>query len=187
VSSNLVALAARAIDLGHRIARRANMYVVRERFASHGKNVLFDPRDTFTYERIHVGDDVFIGPGAFFAATETTIRIGNKVMFGPRVTLLGGNHNSGSVGQYMFDVKEKRPDDDQPILIEDDTWIGACAIVLKGVTIGRGAIVGAGAVVTRSLPSYAIAVGNPARVVRLRFTEEEQARHEALLERSAAR
>lgn len=177
----LARLAAGALDFGQRAARRAAMYVIRERFASHGHNVLFDPRDTFTYERIHVGDDVFIGPGAFFSATETHIRIGNKVMFGPRVTLLGGNHNAGVIGRYMFDVKEKRPRDDEPIVIEDDTWIGACATILKGVTVGRGAIVGAGSLVTKNVPPYTIVVGNPARVVRERFTPEERARHEAAL------
>lgn len=172
---------ARALDLGERAARRLRMHLVRERFASHGKNVIFDPRDTFSYETIHVGDDVFIGPGALFAASETVIRIGNKVMFGPKVTLLGGNHNTGVVGAYMFDVKEKRPEDDLPIVIEDDVWVGAGAFVLKGVTIGRGAIVGAGAVVTKDVPPYAIVVGNPARVVRMRFSPEQVSQHEAAL------
>jgi len=157
------------------------MLLVRERFAAHGRNLIFDPRDSFSYETIHIGDDVFIGPGALFQASATTITIGRKVMFGPRVTILGGNHNTSVVGSFMFDVKEKRPRYDEPVTIEDDVWVGAGAYILKGVTIGRGAIVGAGAVVTKSVPSYAIVVGNPARVARMRFAGDEIERHEALL------
>jgi acetyltransferase-like isoleucine patch superfamily enzyme len=54
----------------------------------------------------------------------------------------------------------------QGIVIEDNCWIGAGAIVLDGVTIGRGACVGAGSVVTKSVPPHSLAVGSPARVIR---------------------
>lgn len=60
-----------------------------------------------------------------------------------------------------------------PITIGNDVWIGARTILLDGVTIGTGAIVGAGAVVTRDIPPYAVAVGVPAKVVRMRFDEEQ--------------
>jgi acetyltransferase-like isoleucine patch superfamily enzyme len=53
-----------------------------------------------------------------------------------------------------------------PVVIEDDVFIGMNCVVLKGVTIGRGSVVGAGSVVCKSLPSYIIAAGNPARVIR---------------------
>ncbi len=59
------------------------------------------------------------------------------------------------------------------VTIGDDVWIGGGAIVLSGVTIGDGAIIAAGAVVTKSIPAFGIAVGNPARVVRLRFSSEQ--------------
>lgn len=65
---------------------------------------------------------------------------------------------------------------DDPQVIEDDVWIGHGAIILPGCRrIGRGAIVGAGAIVTRDVPAYAIVAGNPARVLRERFTPEMQA------------
>jgi acetyltransferase-like isoleucine patch superfamily enzyme len=60
------------------------------------------------------------------------------------------------------------------VLIEDDCWIGANAVILGGVHIGRGAIVGAGAVVTKDVPSMAIAVGVPARVRKYRGQEREE-------------
>ena len=63
---------------------------------------------------------------------------------------MAGNHNFKVVGSYIFDNHEKNIDDDLAVVICDDTWIGCNAIILKGVTVGRGAIIGAGAVVTKT-------------------------------------
>jgi acetyltransferase-like isoleucine patch superfamily enzyme len=81
----------------------------------------------------------------------------------------------------MIDVHDKRPDDDLGVIIEDDVWIGARAIVLRGVTIGRGAIVGAGSLVTKNIPPYAIAVGSPAKTIKFRWDVETILEHEAKL------
>lgn len=67
------------------------------------------------------------------------------------------------------------------MVVEDGCWIGANVTILKGVTIGRGSVVAAGAVVTRSCPPYSIIGGVPARVIKPRFTAEEIAKHESLL------
>lgn len=155
--------------------------LVRSSFGNCGKNVHFSPLNSvFSYAKISIGNDVYIGPNACFS-TVCAITIGNKVTFGPGVTIMTGNHNFRDVGVYIFDNHVKRKDDDLPVLIEDDVWIGCHAIILKGVTIGRGAIVGAGAVVTKSVPPYAIVGGNPARVIRYRFAEDDIVKHEKLL------
>jgi acetyltransferase-like isoleucine patch superfamily enzyme len=70
------------------------------------------------------------------------------------------------------------------LVIEQDCWIGFGAIVLSGVTIGRGAIVAAGAVVTCDVPPYAIVAGNPVRVLGARFTPEQIVEHERILNAS---
>lgn len=85
------------------------------------------------------------------------------------------------IGSYIFNNREKNDDDDLSVTTCDDTWIGCNAIILKGVTIGRGAIVGAGAVVTKDVPPYAIVDGNPAKVIRFRWDEETIVRHEIML------
>ena len=147
-----------------RLSRRARMLALRPLFRKTGTRFRFDPDGYYSFSTIDVGDDVFLGPGAFLSASESFIRIGNKVMFGPNVTVLGGDHRLDVLGMLMADVVEKRPEDDRGVTIADDVWIGAGAIVLKGVSIGRGAVVAAGAVVTRDVPEDTIVVGNPARV-----------------------
>jgi acetyltransferase-like isoleucine patch superfamily enzyme len=164
-----------------RLSRRARMLALRPLFKKAGTHFRFDPDGHYSFSTIEVGDDVFLGPGAFLAASESFIHIGSKVMFGPNVTVLGGDHRFDVVGVPMADVAEKRPDDDRGVTIADDVWIGAGAIVLNGVSIGRGAVVAAGAVVTRDVLPYAIVGGCPARVIRPRFSPSDQQRHEELL------
>lgn len=102
-------------------------------------------------------------------------------MFGPEVVIIGGNHNTRMIGSFMSDVHEKEIGDDADVSIADDVWIGARTIVLKGVKIGRGAIVGAGSVLTKDVPPYAVMVGNPAKLTKFRWTPETIVRHEEQL------
>ncbi len=102
-------------------------------------------------------------------------------MFGPDVIVVAGNHNTAVVGRFMSDVREKRPQDDKGVTIEDDVWVAGRAIITDGVTIGRGSIVGAGSVVTASVPPYSVVAGVPARIIRSRWTLEVALNHEAAL------
>ena len=83
--------------------------------------------------------------------------------------------------RWLLDETEKRPEDDQSVLIEDDVWVGTDAIILKGVTIGRDSTDAANSVVTRSVLRYSIVAGNPARLIKMRFTPEQVMVHEDLL------
>lgn len=150
-------------------------------FASRGKRLRFDPDGYYTYKNIHLGDNVIIGRGATLMAAESRIIIGNKVMFGPEVMLIAGNHNTSIPGKAMADVHQKRPEDDQDIVIEDDVWVGARTTILMGVTVRRGAIIGASSVVTREVPPYAVVAGNPAKIIRFRWTPDEILAHECAL------
>ena len=93
-------------------------------------------------------------------STRAEVLIHNNVMFGPRVTIITGNHRYDIVGRTMSSItdKEKRSSDDQNVIIESDVWIGANAIILKGVHISTGSIVAAGACVTSDVPEYSIVV-----------------------------
>lgn len=173
----------RALCFAQRVKRRILMAVYRPLFGAHGRNFWFDPAGDYTFSHIYVGHDVSLGLRPTLVAAVSRIVIGNKVLFGPEVTIRGGNHTTSYVGRFMFDVTEveKRPEDDLGVVIEDDVWVGTRAIILHGVTIGRGAIVAAGAVVTKSVPPYAIAGGNPARLIRFRWDVETVLRHEEAL------
>jgi acetyltransferase-like isoleucine patch superfamily enzyme len=78
-------------------------------------------------------------------------------------------------------VAEKLPENDQPVVIEDDVWAGAHVIILKGVTIGHGSIIAAGSVVTKSFPPYSIIGGVPARLIKMRFSEDQIRENDRLL------
>lgn len=166
--------------------RRLLRVFIKPLFAHCGENVRFNPLDRFSYGTISIGNDVFINAGACFGAKKG-ITIGNKVMFGANVTIRGGNHNTSILGMYMADNHEKRPEDDQPVVIEDDVWVGASAIILKGVTIGRGAIIAAGAVVTKDVCPYSVVGGVPAQFIRYRWSIAEIIEHEKILYPPASR
>jgi acetyltransferase-like isoleucine patch superfamily enzyme len=165
-----------------RIVRKSTAFLLRPAFGHYGEHFIFDPRDHFTFKNIEVGDDVSIGYGAVFMATQSKILIGNKVMFGPNVTIVGGNHNTSPIGRFMYDVHEKRDGDDEDVVIEDDVWVGCGAIILKGVRIGRGSVVAAGALVNRNVPPYTVMGGVPAKVIGVRFQDFETLRtHDSAL------
>lgn len=94
--------------------------------------------------KIHIGNDVIIGP-------MTTIRAANHRFDDPCRPIREQGHRAGR------------------IIIEDDVWIAANVVVLADVTIGRSSVVGAGSVVTRDIPAFSIAAGNPARIIRSRL------------------
>jgi acetyltransferase-like isoleucine patch superfamily enzyme len=165
-----------------RIRRAVKATALIDRFASHGSGFVFDPDGIYSFETIHVGDNTDLGYRPVLLATRSTIRIGSDVIFGPEVTIRGGNHRFDIVGLPIRAVTDemKRPDDDLGVVIEDDVWIGTRAIILHGVTVGRGAVIGAGSVVTKSVPPFTIAAGSPARVIRQRFSPEQLAEHVCL-------
>jgi len=152
-------------------------------FAEHGKKVSVGIGCDFIPSHIHCGHHVHIGPHASFIASIAHIYIGNYVTFGPFVTIRGGNHRVDVIGKHIYEVREdeKLPENDQNVFIEDGVWVGCNVIILKGVRIGRGAVIGAGAVVTKDVPPYAIAAGNPAKVIKYRFNEMQIEEHERIL------
>ena len=95
-----------------------------------------------------------------------------KVVVGHGLTVIVGDHNFSEPGKFICEQQSKLPENDQDIIIESDVWIGCNVTILKGVKIGRGSVVAAGAVVVKSCPPYSIIAGVPAKVIKRRFTEE---------------
>lgn len=112
---------------------------------------------------LRIGDETWIGQQCFFHAAGG-LTIGARVGIAPGVKILTSAHREeGRAVPILFSAVDLAP-----VVIEDDSDVGVGAVVLPGVTIGRGAQIGAGAVVTKDVPPYAVAVGVPARVVRER-------------------
>lgn len=161
------------------IARR----LIVSQLRSCGKNVHIDGRNSyFTATRISIGSDVHIGPGADFGSINKNIIIGSKVLIGPNVSMRTDNHNIYNMGHFINDGDYRGEQDEAEIIIEDDVWICARVIILKGVRIGRGSVVAAGTIITHSVPPYSI-VGGPGagRVLKRRWSNAEIVCHEKSL------
>lgn len=113
--------------------------------------------------RIKLGYNVFINRGGYITA-RGPITIGDNVIIGPGVIINSGMHNYQSNDVLIRDQGHRI----LPINIENDVWIGANVVIMPGVTIGEGSIIGAGAIVTSSIPAYSVAVGVPAKVIKKR-------------------
>jgi len=117
-----------------------------------------------------LGDNVSIGKDVVIT-TAGTVTIGHNVMIGHGTKIISANHViPPGRGQMRFSGHE-----DKPVVIEDDAWIAAQVVVLPGVRVGEGAVVAAGAVVTRDVPPFTIVGGVPARVLRNRLAADSPA------------
>ena len=152
------------------------------KLAKKGRKVRIMKPQSMTYKNIFCGNDVYIGPGALFICTNAPIKIGSYVEFGPNVTIITGNHRTDVVGKYITEVGEndKIPENDSAVVLEGNNWIGANATILKGVTVGKGAVIAACALVNKNVPPYSIVGGIPAKVLSMRFTETQIQEHEKL-------
>ena len=133
--------------------------------------------------------DLVAGPCSFINSgciIGPKVTLGAYAMIGPRVMIVGDDHVFDRPG--MPTIFCGRPAEVRPTRIGRDAWVGANAIILAGVTIGDGAIVAAGAVVTKDVPPFAIVGGVPAKVLRMRFADPaDQATHLTALEAVAVR
>ena len=148
-----------------------------------GKHVFLRPSssDIKGLWNLSVGDYTSIPKGSVLYCTEAPLTIGKKVIFGPHPTIITGDHRIDVIGKFIMDSEVKLPENDAPVIIEDVVWAGANVTILKGVTIGRGSVIAAGAVVTKSCPPYSIIGGIPAKVLKMRFSPEEIKAHERML------
>jgi acetyltransferase-like isoleucine patch superfamily enzyme len=119
---------------------------------------------------ITIGDASDIGCNTVLSSV-SGIQIGQKALIAANVYIGGGRYVTKSLTTPMADQGLETKG---PTVIGDDVWIGANAVVIDGVRVGRGAIIGAGAVVSSDIPDFAIAVGVPAKVIRLREESPDQ-------------
>lgn len=136
-------------------------------------------------DQIIIGHNVTISAYSMIACNG---RIGNGVLISSHVGIIGRyDHDHTKVGKYIscapwiYEKNARNRDYRDEIIIEDDVWIGFGAIILSGITIGRSAIVAAGAVVVNDVEPYMIVGGNPARIIGERMPKNMRSEHERQL------
>jgi acetyltransferase-like isoleucine patch superfamily enzyme len=141
-------------------------FLAKHMFKSCGKNVNIEHGVFFGGGRdIEIGNNSALG---LYARVSGPLKIGDDVMMGPNVSIYTQNHETENIYKPMrLQTAPKKK-----VTIGNDCWIGANAILLPGVSIGDGAIVGAGAIVTHDVPERAVVGGNPARVIKIRQQKE---------------
>lgn len=143
--------------------RQIRSYVGKHLLDYCGDNVNIESGADFGLGKdIHVGNNSGLG---IHSSVRGPLYIGNNVMMGPEVIIMTGSHKTDST---VIPMCQQGFLEDRPVTIGDDVWIGTRVIILPGVNIGKGVIVGAGAVVTNDIPDYAVVGGVPARILKYR-------------------
>ena len=135
-----------------------------------GQRVQLTATDNFQDQKfspvINIGNNSSIGDFSHISAI-SCIEIGNNVRMGKHILITDNAHGASNFSMLDTAPNYRPLVSKGPVVIDDNVWIGANSCILPGVHIGRSAIIGAGSVVTKDIPPYAIAGGNPAKVIRI--------------------
>ena len=136
----------------------------------------FNDYDYLNY--VTVGKQTYGRINVIMENTVSRLHIGNYCSIAPDVCfIVSGDHRIDTISTFPFHVKVLKDLKHEAcskgdIIIEDDVWIGFRSTILSGVTVGKGSVIGAGSVVTKDVAPYSIVAGNPARLIKYRFSEE---------------
>ena len=155
---------------GEAAARTA---LLKELFGSTGTDVYVEPNFRCDYGyNIHVGEGFYANYDCIMLDS-APITIGDGCRFGPRVSLITATHPVEAERRCWRDDIPYEGEYARPITIGDNCWIATNVTIIGGVTVGCGSVIGAGSVVTKDIPDWSIAAGNPCRVIR-RITESDR-------------
>jgi maltose O-acetyltransferase len=144
------------------IVRKIRSYSGQHIFSYCGKNINIEHGANFgTGKGISIGNNSGLGVNCHVRGP---LKIGENVMMAPEVTILTSNHNFEDINKPIIEQGHSI----KKVEIGNDVWIGYRAIILPGVSIGNGAIVAAGSIVTKDIPEFAIVGGNPAKIIKYR-------------------
>jgi len=130
-----------------------------------GDNVIINKNVIIWVESLSLGNNIQINPNTCIYGR---VIIGSNVMIAPNCMIASGNHDIEINNEPMITQKCTTKG---PIRIGDDVWIASNSVLLDGISVGNGAIIGAGSIVTKDVPPMAIVIGNPAKIIRYRYDE----------------
>ena len=154
--------------------KSTNLELCKKKFKHFGFGSEFRPGAyANTCSKISIGANVVIRPGTFLFADPNIgggeITIEDDVLMGPNVQCFTTNHEFLNPNEPIISQGYSNHSKENSILIRRGSWIGASAILLAGVEIGENAVVGAGSIVTKSVPPKVVVAGNPAKIIRELF------------------
>jgi len=133
-------------------------------------------------KNVELYEHTILSPGAEILAGRAKFIMKKYSGAAENLTVITGTHLNKVGWWYLNITNDMKPDKlDRDIIVEEDVWMGMNVTLLQGVHLGRGSIVGSGAVVRNNVPPYSIVIGNPAKVVGFKFTPEEIIEHEKML------
>ncbi len=172
IYSWITSLAWSLMDILPQCLRKIIFKMTLESFSGRGTTIDYKTYIRYT-SKVSIGAGTTINRGCRFYGSfhnkDVRIRIGDHVAVAPEVSFLAAGHDYTSLSL---------PDTAGSITVEDYAWIGARSVILQGVTVGEGAVVAAGTVVTKDVPPYSIVAGVPARVIKkreIRMSERKDA------------
>lgn len=160
----------------NKLKSKIELYLFRKKWRNNNSHNYTNAKNLFLLNQVKVGKytygDIFVKA---YKRTDITLEIGSFCSIGEDVKfLLAGEHNYKNISTYPFKRRFLNQDNESiskgNIVIEDDVWIGYNSIILSGVHIGRGAVIGAGSIVSKNIPPYAIFAGN--KVIKYRFNDK---------------
>ncbi|MBQ1194058.1 MAG: sugar O-acetyltransferase [Lachnospiraceae bacterium] len=141
--------------------------LLRELFESTGENFYIEPPFRCDYGcHISIGENFYSNYDCIILDV-CKVKIGNNVLFGPRVSIYAAAHPIDA------EIRNTGLEYGKPVTIGDNVWVGGSTVINPGVTIGNNVVIGSGSVVTKDIPDNVIAVGNPCKVLR-QITEEDK-------------
>jgi acetyltransferase-like isoleucine patch superfamily enzyme len=158
------------------ILRGLKMVLLRKKYSlNYVSKTFYMVGKSYISKDFQAGDYSYIGTNCLIGPK---VKIGRFTMLANNVSIVGGDHNYSDPNNPI--IFSGRPELKET-LIGEDVWIGCYSIIMAGVTIGDGAIIGAGSVVTKNVPSYSIYAGVPAKFIKMRFNKDEIAIHKKML------
>ena len=160
------------------VGKKIRMLLFRRRFAAIGKHSYVNPNSQLVPENMYLDDYVVIQDNTNFISLNGKLYVKKYSVISSGCIIVPSPHILKVGVPFYVNAQYHIGDIDKDIVIEEDCWIGAGAILLPGVTIRRGSVVGAGAVVTKGTLPYSVVAGVPAKIIATKFNLQQVLQHE---------